>query len=113
MKRNIVRPVAALLTAVVLAGMTARKAQEYPSVKIGNQVWMLENLDVDHFRNGDEIPHASSVEAWVEAGKQGKPAWCYYDNKEENGTRYGKLYNWFAAADPRGLAPEGWRVATD
>jgi uncharacterized protein (TIGR02145 family) len=40
-------------------------------------------------------------------------AWCYYENKEENGTTYGKLYNWFAVNDPRGLAPEGFHIPSD
>jgi uncharacterized protein (TIGR02145 family) len=82
-------------------------------VKIGGQTWMLENLDVSQFRNGDPIAEAKTAEEWVKAGKEGKPAWCYYENREENGARYGKLYNWYAASDARGLAPEGWRVATD
>lgn len=98
---------------VVFTGAGDRGVEEYKSVKIGTQIWMVENLNIDHFRNGDPIPHASTTEAWVQAGKEKKPAWCYYDNKNENGDRFGKLYNWYAVADPRGLAPEGWRVATD
>lgn len=99
---------------LALTGMALRNSgQDVGSVKIGSQVWMLENLDVDRFRNGDAIPHASSEEAWAQAGKEGKPAWCYYENNTENGLRHGKLYNWYAAADPRGLAPVGWRVARD
>ena len=39
-------------------------------------------------------------------------AWCYYENKAENGTTYGKLYNWYAVNDPRGLAPEGFHIPT-
>jgi uncharacterized protein (TIGR02145 family) len=35
------------------------------------------------------------------------------ENNHESGTKYGKLYNWYAAADPRGLAPEGWHMASD
>jgi len=40
-------------------------------------------------------------------------AWCYYENKISNGTTYGKLYNWFAVNDPRGLAPKGYHIPTD
>jgi len=79
-------------------------------VKIGNQVWMLENLDVENFRNGDSIPQAKTAEEWENAGKNNEPAWCYYDNDESNGTKYGKLYNWYAVNDPRGLAPEGYHI---
>jgi uncharacterized protein (TIGR02145 family) len=82
------------------------------TTKIGNQEWMTRNLDVDRFRNGDLIPQAQSVEAWKEAGENRQPAWCYYDNNPENGKIYGKLYNWYAVNDPRGLCPEGWHVPT-
>jgi len=83
------------------------------SVKIDNQVWMAENLNVGNFRNGDPVPEARTEEEWERAGKEGKPAWCYYENKIENGVLYGKLYNWYAVTDPRGLAPPGWHVPTD
>jgi uncharacterized protein (TIGR02145 family) len=80
----------------------------YESVKIGNQVWMKRNLDVSHFQNGDPIPEAKTIKEWQRAGKKYTPAWCYYNYESENGKIYGKLYNWFAVNDPRGLAPEEW-----
>jgi len=79
-------------------------------VNIGDETWMTKNLDVDRFRNGDLIPHIESDTEWEEAGKNGQPAWCYYDNDPQNGEIYGKLYNWYAVNDPRGLAPEGWHI---
>lgn len=79
-------------------------------IKIGSQVWMTENLNVDKFRNGDPIPHAATDEEWKTAREKGAPAWCYFENKPENGAKYGKLYNWFAVNDPRGLAPKDWHV---
>ena len=84
----------------------------YKNVKIGEQVWMTENLNVDHFRNGDSIPEIKSDADWINYGKQGKPAWCYYANDPENGKKYGKLYNWYAINDRRGLAPEDWHIPT-
>ena len=81
-----------------------------PKTKIGNQVWMTKNLDVDKFRNGDTIPQAKSKEEWAHANKEGKPAWCYFDNDSFHNEKYGKLYNWYAVNDPRGLAPEGWHI---
>ena len=86
---------------------------QYESVRIGNQEWMTNNLDVDRFRNGDLIPHVESDEEWEEAGENGQPAWCYYDNDPEYGKKNGKLYNWYAVNDPRGLAPEGWHIPSD
>ena len=80
---------------------------------IGVQNWSTTNLDVQAFRNGDTISEAQSVEQWKIAGDEGKPAWCFYDNNQENGEKYGKLYNWFAVNDPRGLTPEGWHVPSN
>jgi uncharacterized protein (TIGR02145 family) len=86
------------------------KIGEYRAVKIGDQIWMTENLNVDHYRNGDPIPEVQDLDEWVNL-KTG--AWCYYDNDPDNGEIYGKLYNWYAVNDPRGLAPEGWHIPTD
>jgi len=83
--------------------------EEIKSVKIGNQVWTVENLNVDHYRNGDSIPEVKSQQQWSSL-KTG--AWCYYKNESKNGEKYGKLYNWYAVNDPRGLAPKGWRIPT-
>ena len=85
----------------------------YKTINIGNQIWMVENLNVDKFRNGDPIPHCKTIEEWTEAGYEGKPAWCYYENNTEKGNIYGKLYNWYAVNDPRRLEPAGWHVPTD
>lgn len=87
--------------------------KEYKTVKVGPKEWMAENLGVARFRNGDAIPEAKTPEEWVMAGKEGKPAWCYYENDSNNCALYGKLYNWFAVIDPRGLAPEGWHTASN
>tara|TARA_B100000508_G_scaffold140609_1_gene142332 strand:+ start:18020 stop:18667 length:648 start_codon:yes stop_codon:yes gene_type:complete len=83
------------------------------SVQIGEQIWMKKNLNVSKFRNGDNIPEAQSKEEWIKASEEGKPAWCYYKNIKTNGDKYGKLYNWFAVIDERGLAPEGWHIPSD
>lgn len=82
-------------------------------VTIGKQVWMTKNLNVDKFRNGDTIPEVKTDEEWKKAGENGEPAWCFYYNYPEDGDRYGKLYNWHAVNDPRGLAPEGWKIPSD
>ncbi len=89
------------------------KADKYKSVIIGNQEWMTENLNVDRFRNGDLIPQAKTDQEWKIFTQQGKPAWCFYDNNSANELKYGRMYNWFAVSDPRGLAPDGWRIPID
>ena len=80
-----------------------------PSIKIGGQTWMTENLNVDHYRNGDPIPEVTSISEW---DKLTTGAWCYYKNDDKNGTVYSKIYNWFAIHDSRGLAPAGWHIPT-
>ena len=81
-----------------------------PTIVIGTQQWMEKNLDVLTYRNGDIIPQVTDPTAWA-ALTTG--AWCYYNNDVANGAIYGKLYNWYAVNDPRGLAPTGWHVPTD
>jgi uncharacterized protein (TIGR02145 family) len=80
----------------------------YKTVKIGNQEWMAENLKVTKYRNGDAIPNVTNMSQWwnLHTG-----AYCCYNNN--NLSDYGKLYNWYAATDPRGIAPNGWHVPSD
>lgn len=108
-----------LFTAVVFCSTPFSRAGKQPFVQpvngfkevtIGRQVWMAENLSVATFRNGDTIPEAKTRAEWNRAAAQRKPAWCYYNNDSTLGAVYGKLYNWFAVVDPRGLAPAGWHV---
>lgn len=82
----------------------------YESVQIGEQVWMSRNLDVTHYRNGDPIPYIPDSADWVNL-KTG--AWCYFGNLAEHDSAFGKLYNWYAVNDPRGLAPKGWKIPSD
>jgi TonB family protein len=79
-------------------------------VMIGTQTWNANNLNVDRFRNGDIIPEAKTAEEWINASKNKQAAWCYYDNDPASTQKYGKLYNWYAVYDTRGLAPAGWHV---
>ncbi len=69
--------------------------------------WTERNYDGTTFRNGDSIPEVTDPTAWDALTT---PAWCYYNNNSVNGLIYGKLYNWYAINDPRGFAPEGYRV---
>jgi uncharacterized protein (TIGR02145 family) len=82
------------------------------SVKIGALSWTTENLNVEKFRNGDPILQVRSFDEMKKAHEQKKPAWCYLDFDPLMGLKYGRLYNWYAIIDPRGLAPAGWRIPT-
>ena len=89
---------------------TNNPQKEMEVVKIGNQTWMGKDLDVEFFSNGDQISQVINAEEWIRKGENEEPAWCYYDNDPSNGKKFGKLYNWFAINDSRGLAPKGWRI---
>jgi uncharacterized protein (TIGR02145 family) len=82
-------------------------------VKIGEQIWTTKNLNTDKFRNGDKILFATNMGEWKKFGESSTPAWCYYDFNELNGTKFGKLYNYFAVVDPRGIADEGWHIPSN
>jgi uncharacterized protein (TIGR02145 family) len=93
--------------------MSPVTAGGFKSVTIGSQQWMAENLNVGVFRNGEPIPEAKTEAQWKAAYKKEAAAWCYYNNDPANGKKYGKLYNWYAVNDRRGLAPNGWHIPTD
>jgi uncharacterized protein (TIGR02145 family) len=68
------------------------------------------NLNVSKYKNGDVIPQITDPVQWADATTG---AWCYYNNDITNQLVYGKLYNWYAVNDPRGLAPNGYHIPTD
>ena len=80
---------------------------EYPIVNINNQIWLQKNLNVSRYRNGDIIPQVSDLSQWANLTTG---AWCYYNNDSSLGNVYGKLYNWYAVNDSRGLSPFDWNV---
>lgn len=82
----------------------------YKTVMIGDQIWMVENLQVTHYNNGDSIPKVTDSIAWVDLDTG---AWCDYNNSIEVGAICGHLYNCQAVDDHRGISPEGWHVPTD
>ena len=82
---------------------------DYPTVLIGNQWWMAENLKTTHFADNTEISLVVDSTAWSQLIS---PAWCNYNNQVANDIMYGKLYNWYAVSDSRNLCPIGWHVPT-
>jgi uncharacterized protein (TIGR02145 family) len=83
------------------------------SVKIGNQIWLKENLKIDRFRNGDQIPEAKNRFEWMKATEEKKPVWSHYDYNAKYESIFGKIYNGFAVTDLRHLAPEGYHIPSD
>ena len=84
-----------------------------PVATVGSQAWLGKNLNVDHFANGDPIPEARTTDEWERADENKLSAWCYFKNDPANGRTYGRLYNWYAVNDPRGLAPKGWHIPSN
>jgi uncharacterized protein (TIGR02145 family) len=82
----------------------------YNTVQIGTQCWTRSNLKVSKYRNGDNISNLTDNTAWSQTSTG---AWCNYDNSSANDALYGKLYNWYAVNDSRGLCPTGWHVPSD
>ena len=82
----------------------------YHTVTIGTQVWMVENLNVTHYRNGDPIPNITYNTAWL---NDTTGAYSNYNNDVNYSISYGRLYNWYAVANNRKIAPAGWHVPTD
>ncbi len=140
LKKNMKKVSLLLITALFTAMLiTSCADKSYMEVKISNQIWMAENLNVDKFRNRDPITHAKLMKSeleqqsgtftdsrdghtykWVKIGSQlwmaenlnfrtSNGSWCY-DNNAANCNRYGRLYTWQTA---RGACPPGWHLPTD
>lgn len=105
MNRHLLASTALLL----LLQLSTASAQ---NVTIGKQNWTQKNLNVTTFRNGSVIPQVQDADDWIVAGIFREPAWCYYKTETGLDSSCGKLYNWYAVNDARGLAPKGWHVAT-
>lgn len=90
---------------------TSMNAAPLANVSIGGQVWTSSNLSVSRYRNGDPIPEVTT--GWLPFSIT-TGAWCWYNNDSVTyASTYGRLYNWAAVNDPRGLAPAGWHIPTD
>jgi len=82
------------------------------AVLIGTKVWTDKNLNVANYRNGDAITYAANATEWNAANNNGIGAYAYYGYSTAMGLIYGKLYNWYAVNDSRGLAPIGYHIAS-
>lgn len=92
-----------------VTAVTDIDGNKYDTVRIGNQTWMVQNLRVTRYRNGDSIPRIIQNAAW-DTTHSG--AYCIYKDSAGLDSAYGFLYNWYAANDSRNIAPEGWRIPT-
>ena len=77
----------------------------YKTVRIGNQVWMTENLRTTKYSDGTAIPNVTDDNQWYSKNS----IWCNYNNDSQNDKIYGKLYNWHAVKKGK-LCPTSWHV---
>jgi uncharacterized protein (TIGR02145 family) len=79
----------------------------YDVIKVSDQYWMIQNLAVTHFSNGDPITQVQNVSTFrgLNSG-----AYANYNNSAQSAVEYGRLYNGYVATDPRNLCPAGWYV---
>jgi uncharacterized protein (TIGR02145 family) len=86
----------------------------YQTVRIGTQVWTVENLRVTKYNDGSLIPLDTSAAAWANATT---PKYCFYNNTSNADSikKYGALYNWYVVspANSNKISPTGWHVPTD
>ena len=83
---------------------------DYETVQIGEQCWFAENLRAENFKNGDVISSNLDDGEWASTSDG---AVTYYNLESINIQNYGKLFNWHAASDARGLCPSGWNVPSE
>jgi len=99
----------------------------YPVVQIESQLWFTQNLRTEYFTNGVLIPTAVGDD-WGDLASAGQTVYgtdgVYCNDTYGDPTidacdeslaleAYGRLYNWYAVDDVRGLCPAGWRVPSD
>ena len=94
---------------LIYGTMTDIDGNIYKTITIGSQTWMAENLKTTKYRNGDNVAIVTDNATWLNLTTG---ACCNYNNDATTSVKYGKLYNWYAVADTRNIAPVGWHVAT-
>lgn len=83
---------------------------EYNTVKISKQIWMVNNLKTTNFNDSTPIPMITDVDEWADLFTSG---FCWYDNEEASfKPSYGALYNGFAASTGK-LCPNGWHIPSN
>jgi len=102
---NVEYPLIGICTALTVTDIDGNV---YPTVTIGDQVWMAENLKTTHYNDGTPIPNVTDPDEWKNLITG---AYCLYDNDTTKKEIYGALYNWYAVETNK-LCPTGWHVPT-
>ena len=104
------RSIANRHTTKKLGSITDIEGNQYRTIKINNQEWMIDNLKASRYQTGDSIQLINDHKYWAEADLG---AYCWYNNDQQVESVHGKLYNWKAVNDRRGICPIGWRIPSD
>ncbi|HAM99055.1 MAG TPA: hypothetical protein DCQ26_10645 [Marinilabiliales bacterium] len=80
----------------------------YHTVRIGNQVWMKENLKATHYQNGDAVLDGTGIGNY--SGESEPKYYFNYNDDPSYINPYGRLYTWFAVNDSRNICPVGWHI---
>jgi uncharacterized protein (TIGR02145 family) len=87
--------------------VTDAEGNSYKTVKIGEQLWMAENLKTSTFSDGSEITNTPDAGSWSELTE---PGLCWYNNDSaSNKDTYGALYNFYSVISGK-LCPDGWHI---
>jgi uncharacterized protein (TIGR02145 family) len=109
LKPSIIVLFLALFSAIMEEKVIDIDGNEYKVIKIGEQIWMAENLKTTRYRDGTAIPLVTDSAVWSNLKT---PGYCCYNNDIGLETNYGVLYNWYAVSNSN-LCPSGWHVPTD
>lgn len=102
-----------ILSVILVKGQDVVKDQDgnvYKTLKVGNQVWMTENLKTTHFRNGQAIPNVKEDKQWDALTSS---AYCDAANNPSRAEVQGRIYNWYVIADEKNVCPSGWHVPSE
>ncbi len=127
MKKLLITSLFSFLIATTLCSQQTftdtRDGQVYEMVKIGDQVWMAENLRATVYPDGAPIPKVTDSTEWSNLSATDS-AYCWYNNDSTtNADPYGALYTWAAVtgdsssnsnpSEIQGVCPDGWHVPSD
>ena len=95
------------ITAIACGDSVLFDSYWYATVQIGDQCWFAENLTSSTYLNGDVILQSEFGDDWTELSVG---AQCFYGDNMVSLETYGRLYNWYAVTDGRGICPSGWHA---
>lgn len=90
-----------------------KEGNQYSTTKIGDQVWLRENLRTTLYNNGDPIETTATANVNISGVTNPKYQWLYFNGADPVGAGIGLLYTWHSIMDNRGICPPGFRVPSE